>query len=80
MINCDNALNSELVINKMGGALKLGDILSFTGVRWWPWYKWLWYHLYYMRHTNPMFKPAELRQFVVTGFGNETTAQITSRQ
>lgn len=63
---------SLLISTASGNSLRMGDIISFAGIRWWPWYKRLWYHFRYMRHNNPMFKPIELRQFVVTGINNGT--------
>lgn len=66
----------SLITMAIGGSLRIGDVITFDFVPYYPWYKWLWYHLRYMRHTNPMFKKKELRQFVVTGWGNEVSYEL----
>lgn len=77
---CDEcAEKHDLKFNILGGTLKLGDIVAINDVLYYSWSKFLWYHMRYMRHNNPMFKPAELRQFVVTGLSNGETAQIEPR-
>lgn len=43
------------------GMLKAGGIITFAA--WYPWYLKLWYHLRYMRHSNPMLKSK--RQFII---------------
>lgn len=56
---------NEIIITTSVGTLRKGDIMTFEYVSYYPWYKWFWYHLRYMRHNNPMFKPVELRQFII---------------
>lgn len=63
--DCEQCSRSIKITTISGGGLIAGDIVTFKGVRWWPWYKRLWYHLRYMRHNNPMFKPEIFRRFVV---------------
>lgn len=53
-------------LNTISGSLQVGDVITFEGVPYYPWYLKLWYHLRYMRHNNPMYKKPELRQFVVS--------------
>lgn len=56
----------SLITTSLTGSLRVGDLITFEGVPHYPWYLKLWYHLRYMRHNNPMFKPRELRMFVVS--------------
>lgn len=68
-----------LELTAIGGSLRVGDIVTFEGVPYWPWYLKLWYHLRYMRHNNPMYKPKELRQFVVS-WGSGDAYDIAPQQ
>lgn len=67
-------IEPDLIATAVGGTLRAGDIITFEGVLYWPWYKRIWLHLRYMRHNNPMFKPKELRQFVVS-WSNDSAVQ-----
>lgn len=66
---------TDLITGSLRGSLQVGDVITFETVPYYSWYMKLWYHLRYMRHNNLMYKPIELRQFVVS-WGNDNSHEI----